>query len=87
MTTPQDIALMDARKGAEMFKKVHTPVLGIVQNMSVYRCPKCGHSEHIFGQDGAVKLASEIGVDILGKCQAMFRHMTSDKQFRKDSCV
>ena len=67
MTTPQDVALTDARKGTEMFRKVGVNVLGIVQNMSVYQCPQCGHIEHIFGKDGAKTLASQLGVDILGK--------------------
>jgi len=66
VTTPQDIALLDARRGAEMFRKVDIPVLGLVQNMSSYACANCGHVEHIFGQDGAKKLASEIDVKLLG---------------------
>ncbi|XP_077987009.1 iron-sulfur cluster transfer protein NUBPL-like [Glandiceps talaboti] len=66
VSTPQDIALLDARKGAEMFKKVDIPVLGIVQNMSVFECPKCHHQTHIFGHDGARNVAMEMGVDILG---------------------
>ncbi|XP_040188225.1 iron-sulfur protein NUBPL isoform X2 [Rana temporaria] len=66
VSTPQDIALLDARRGAEMFKKVNVPVLGIVQNMSVFRCPKCNHETHIFGEDGARQLAASMGLDILG---------------------
>ncbi|XP_030853692.1 iron-sulfur protein NUBPL isoform X1 [Strongylocentrotus purpuratus] len=66
VSTPQDIALLDARKGAEMFNKVDVPVLGIVQNMSVYQCPKCGHEAHIFGQDGVHGVAKEMGLDVLG---------------------
>lgn len=66
VTTPQDIALLDARKGTEMFRKVNVPVLGIVQNMSLYQCPKCGHTEHIFGNDGARSLARDVNVDLLG---------------------
>ncbi|XP_003792030.1 iron-sulfur protein NUBPL [Otolemur garnettii] len=66
VSTPQDIALMDAHKGAEMFRKVHVPVLGLVQNMSVFQCPKCKHKTHIFGADGARKLARTLGLDILG---------------------
>lgn len=61
VSTPQDIALLDARRGAEMFRKVDIPVLGLVQNMSVFCCPKCGHEEHIFGKDGAVEMAQELG--------------------------
>ncbi|XP_065647739.1 iron-sulfur cluster transfer protein NUBPL isoform X2 [Hydra vulgaris] len=66
VTTPQDIALLDARRGAEMFRKVNIPVLGFVQNMSIFVCPNCSCTTHIFGDNGAQKLASEMGVDILG---------------------
>ncbi|NWY59823.1 NUBPL protein, partial [Chionis minor] len=66
VSTPQDVALLDARKGAEMFRKVHVPVLGLVQNMSVFQCPKCKHETHIFGDDGVRDLAKTLGLDILG---------------------
>ncbi|KAK9534141.1 hypothetical protein VZT92_009208 [Zoarces viviparus] len=66
VSTPQDIALLDARRGAEMFKKVHVPVLGLVQNMSVFQCPNCQHQTHIFGSDGARQLADTLGVKLLG---------------------
>ncbi|XP_045865950.1 iron-sulfur protein NUBPL isoform X2 [Meles meles] len=66
VSTPQDIALMDARKGAEMFRKVHVPILGLVQNMSVFQCPKCKHRTHIFGADGARRLAQTLDLDVLG---------------------
>ncbi|XP_042357056.1 iron-sulfur protein NUBPL-like [Plectropomus leopardus] len=66
VSTPQDIALLDARRGAEMFKKVNVPVLGLVQNMSVFQCPKCNHQTHIFGSDGARQLADTLGVKLLG---------------------
>ncbi len=66
VTTPQDIALLDARKGLKMFEKVGVPILGIVENMAVYCCPNCGHTEHIFGADGGKKMAAEYGVDYLG---------------------
>ncbi len=66
VTTPQDIALLDARKGLKMFEKVGVPILGIVENMAVYHCPNCGHSEHIFGADGGRKMAEQYGVDYLG---------------------
>ncbi|XP_077504693.1 NUBP iron-sulfur cluster assembly factor, mitochondrial isoform X2 [Amblyomma americanum] len=66
VTTPQEIALIDARKGAEMFRKVNVPVLGLVQNMSRLACPSCGHESHIFGKDGATELAREMALDILG---------------------
>ncbi|XP_045130328.1 iron-sulfur protein NUBPL-like [Portunus trituberculatus] len=67
VSTPQDIALLDARRGAEMFSKVHIPVLGLVENMSVFCCPKCGHQEHIFGQLGVQRMAEELDVDLLGE--------------------
>ncbi|XP_045918544.1 iron-sulfur protein NUBPL isoform X1 [Micropterus dolomieu] len=69
VSTPQDIALLDARRGAEMFKKVNVPVicvLGLVQNMSVFQCPNCNHQTHIFGSDGARQLADTLGVTLLG---------------------
>lgn len=66
VSTPQDIALMDAHKGAEMFRKVNVPVLGLVQNMSVFQCPQCKHKTHIFGADGARKLAQALDLDVLG---------------------
>jgi ATP-binding protein involved in chromosome partitioning len=66
VTTPQDIALLDAKKGLKMFEKVGVPILGLVENMSVYVCPQCGHTEHIFGADGGRKMAAEYGVDDLG---------------------
>ncbi len=66
VTTPQDIALLDARKGLKMFEKVGVPILGVVENMAVHVCEKCGHAEHIFGADGGKKMAAEYGVDYLG---------------------
>jgi ATP-binding protein involved in chromosome partitioning len=67
VTTPQDIALADARKGLAMFEKVSVPVLGIIENMSVHVCSHCGHSEHIFGAGGGQRLAAEHGVRLLGE--------------------
>ncbi|AEB83443.1 iron-sulfur cluster carrier protein ApbC [Alicycliphilus denitrificans] len=66
VTTPQDIALLDARKGIKMFEKVGVPILGIVENMAVHVCSNCGHVEHIFGADGGRKMAQEYGMDYLG---------------------
>ena len=66
VTTPQDIALLDARKGFKMFEKVEVPVLGIVENMSTHICSKCGHEEHIFGEGGGARMAGEYNVDFLG---------------------
>ncbi len=66
VTTPQDIALLDARKGVKMFEKVGVPILGLVENMAVYCCPSCGHTEHIFGADGGKRMATEFGMDYLG---------------------
>ena len=67
VTTPQDIALSDARKGIEMFKKVGVPVLGVVENMSVHICNNCGHAEAIFGSGGGDRLAQDYGVDVIGR--------------------
>lgn len=66
VTTPQDIALADARKAVTMFDKVSVPVLGVVENMAMHTCSNCGHEEHIFGQGGGDILAKEIGVELLG---------------------
>jgi ATP-binding protein involved in chromosome partitioning len=66
VTTPQDIALLDARKGLKMFEKVEVPVLGIVENMSIHICSKCGHEEHIFGEGGGQRMAAQYGVPFLG---------------------
>ena len=66
VTTPQDIALLDARKAIEMFSKVNIPVLGIIENMAVHVCSQCGHHEHIFGKDGAKLVASEYDAKVLG---------------------
>jgi ATP-binding protein involved in chromosome partitioning len=67
VTTPQDIALLDARRGIEMFNKVKIPVLGVVENMSTHICSNCGHHEAIFGDEGGASLAKEYNVNMLGK--------------------
>jgi ATP-binding protein involved in chromosome partitioning len=67
VTTPQDIALLDARKGLKMFEKVEVRVLGIVENMSVHVCSRCGHAEHIFGSGGGARMAQQYGVHLLGE--------------------
>jgi ATP-binding protein involved in chromosome partitioning len=66
VTTPQDIALLDARKGLKMFEKVGIPILGIIENMSMHVCTNCGHVEHIFGEGGAQKMCNDFGVPFLG---------------------
>jgi len=66
VTTPQDIALLDARKGLKMFEKVNIPILGIVENMSTHVCPNCGHESHIFGEGGADRMAKDYSVEVLG---------------------
>lgn len=66
VTTPQDIALLDARRGLKMFEKVAVPVLGIVENMSIHICSKCGHEEHIFGEGGGQRMAEQYKVPFLG---------------------
>ncbi len=65
VTTPQDIALLDARKGIEMFQKVGVPILGVIENMALHTCSQCGHTESIFGADGGERIASEYGVRLL----------------------
>lgn len=67
VTTPQDIALLDARKGLKMFQKVNIPVLGIIENMSTHLCSQCGHEEHIFGAGGALRMAEQYGSEMLGE--------------------
>jgi len=67
VTTPQDIALLDARKGLKMFQKVEVPVLGVVENMSTHICSNCGHEEHVFGAGGGRRMAQQYGVDLLAE--------------------
>jgi len=78
VTTPQDIALLDARRGIAMFKKVQVPVLGLVENMSAFVCPHCGESSHIFDRDGAARLGKEYGVEVLAQ-------LPLDMQIRADA--
>ena len=79
VSTPQDVALIDARKGLAMFKKTHVPVFGIVENMSTFVCPNCGHESHIFGHGGARETAAELGTDFLGEIPLHIRvRETSD---------
>ncbi|AYF85735.1 MULTISPECIES: iron-sulfur cluster carrier protein ApbC [unclassified Pseudomonas] len=79
VTTPQDLALLDAKKGVEMFRKVNIPVLGVVENMAVHICSNCGHAEHLFGEGGGEKLAAQYGVDLLASLPlSMAIRMQSD---------
>jgi ATP-binding protein involved in chromosome partitioning len=66
VTTPQDIATLDARKSLRMFEKVEVPVLGLIENMAVHVCSNCGHAEHLFGQGGGERMAAQYGVPLLG---------------------
>jgi ATP-binding protein involved in chromosome partitioning len=66
VTTPQDIATLDARKSLRMFEKVHVPVLGLIENMAVHVCSQCGHAEHLFGQGGGERMAAQYGIPLLG---------------------
>ncbi|MFN7505247.1 MAG: P-loop NTPase, partial [Limnobacter sp.] len=66
VTTPQDIALLDARKGLKMFEKVGVPILGLVENMAIHVCTNCGHQEHIFGDGGGQKMAKDYNIHYLG---------------------
>lgn len=67
VTTPQDIALIDARKGLQMFRKVEVPILGLIENMSFYCCPNCGHRAEIFGSGGGERMSEQFGVELLGR--------------------
>ena len=78
VTTPQDIALLDARKGLKMFQKVEVPVLGVVENMSIHICSQCGHEEHIFGEGGGPRMAEQNDVDFLGA-------LPLDKRIREET--
>ena len=66
VTTPQDIALIDARRGIEMFRRVEVPVIGVIENMSIHRCSQCGHTENIFGEGGGDKIAADYDTELLG---------------------
>ncbi len=66
VTTPQDVALLDAKRGIEMFRKVGIPILGVVENMGLHICSECGNEEHIFGEGGAERIAKDYSVDVLG---------------------
>ena len=66
VTTPQDVATLDARKALRMFEKVQVPVLGLIENMAVHVCSRCGHAEHLFGQGGGARMAAQYGVPLLG---------------------
>jgi ATP-binding protein involved in chromosome partitioning len=79
VSTPQDIALLDARKGLNMFRKVEVPILGIVENMSFYVCPKCGNRDHIFDHGGAHRTADELQAEFLGEVPLDLKiRLTSD---------
>jgi ATP-binding protein involved in chromosome partitioning len=67
VSTPQDVALLDARRGVRMFQKVNVPILGLIENMSVFCCPNCGHRSEIFGHGGARREAERLGVPFLGE--------------------
>ena len=82
VTTPQDIALIDARKGLKMFEKVGIPILGVVENMSFHLCPQCGHQSHIFGAGGAERMCRDYGTELLGQLpldEAIRSHADSGK--------
>jgi ATP-binding protein involved in chromosome partitioning len=66
VTTPQEVALADARKGLEMFQKVNVPILGVIENMGLHVCSNCGHEEAIFGESGGQRLAADYGLPLLG---------------------
>ena len=66
VTTPQDIALLDAKKGIEMFRKVNVPILGVIENMAIHICSNCGHEEHVFGEGGGERIARDYQTELLG---------------------
>lgn len=66
VTTPQDIALLDAKKGIEMFRKVNVPILGVIENMAIHLCSNCGHEEHVFGEGGGERIARDYQTELLG---------------------
>ena len=86
VTTPQDIALLDVRKGIKMFEKVGVPILGVVENMAVHVCSQCGHTEHIFGHEGGKRLAAQYGVDYLGALPLAL-HIREDADSGRPSVV
>ena len=73
VTTPQDVALADVRRGIEMFAEMHAPVLGIVENMSLHVCSECGHESTPFGQGGGERLARELGIELLARLPLLLR--------------
>ncbi len=86
VTTPQDIALLDARKGLKMFEKVEIPVIGIIENMSTHICSQCGHEEHIFGAGGGLRMAEQYEVDFLGALP-LDLHIRSDADSGRPTVV
>ena len=84
VTTPQDIALLDAKKGIKMFEKVGVPILGIVENMAVHVCSNCGHVEHIFGDDGGKKMAAAVRHGLPGRAAAGHQHPPAGRQRQAD---
>ena len=89
VTTPQNVALLDARKGIEMFRRVSIPVMGIVENMSIYVCPECGHEDRVYGSGGGLSVAKEYGTELLGEIplNSKVRECSDEGQpiFSKDS--
>ena len=84
VTTPQDIALIDARKGLKMFEKVGIPILGMVENMATHVCSNCGHEEHIFGSGGAAKMCQDYKVELLGVAAARHPHSGASRLGQAD---
>ncbi len=78
VTTPQDLALIDVRRACEMFATLHVPILGVVENMSMFHCPQCGHEEKVFGEGGAQKLAKEYSLNVFG-------HIPLDMKIREQT--
>jgi ATP-binding protein involved in chromosome partitioning len=78
VSTPQDVALLDARKGIDMFNQMNVPIIGLIENMSTHICSNCGHEEHIFGHGGVAAEAAKLGVPIVGLIENMSTHICSN---------
>jgi ATP-binding protein involved in chromosome partitioning len=77
VSTPQDVALMDARKGIDMFNQLGTPIIGMIENMSTHICSQCGHEEHVFGHGGVKSEAEKLGVPLLADCSLKAKFIPS----------
>ncbi len=86
VSTPQDVALMDARKGIDMFNQLKTPIIGMIENMSTHICLNCGHEEHVFGHGGVVAEAAKLGVPLLAEIRCIWTSASLRMAVRLSSC-